>query len=110
MMRDGDRQAIKRAAEMVDPTLKKPPTLRSKLAKSFAEDGIGIAMRSDPVLFRAAMRDFHMLDTPRAWMKNPGNLMRIARWWMRGKTANADRYPPKPGPDRPELFAAIGLA
>jgi flavin-dependent dehydrogenase len=110
-MRNADRQAIRRAAEIVDPSKKKPPTLAGKLMRSFGEDGAAIAIRSDPVLFRAAMRDFHMLDKPGAWMRNPANIMRILRWWSRGKTRNADRYPPKQiGPERAQMFGLLGLA
>ncbi len=110
-MRSADRASIKRAAEIVDPSLKKPPTLRGNIMKSFGEDGAAIAIRSDPVLFRAAMRDFHMLDKPGAWMRNPTNLLRIVRWWARGKTRNADRYAPKyVGPERAQMFGLLGLA
>ena len=108
-MRNGDRAAIKRAAAIVDPSLRRKPNLLSKLGRSFAEDGVAIALRSDPVLFRAAMRDFHMLERPGLWLRNPANMMRIVRWWMRGKAANADRYPPKVGPEREPFFAALGL-
>ena len=108
-MRNGDRAAIKRAAAIVDPSLRPKPTLLSRLGRSFGEDGVAIALRSDPVLFRAAMRDFHMLERPGRWLRNPANIFRILRWWMRGKAANADRYAPRVGPEREPFFAALGL-
>ena len=56
-----------------------------------------------------ALRDFHMIDPPGAWIRKPANLARIMRWWSRGKARNADLYPPPPGPGRAEMFAALGL-
>ena len=108
-MRNGDRTAIKRAAAIIDPVKRAKSTSLSRLAKSFGEDGVAIALRSDPVLFRAAMRDFHMLERPGQWLKDPRNILRIVGWWVRGKARNADRYPQKPGPERDVFFAALGL-
>ncbi|MFO1014173.1 MAG: FAD-dependent oxidoreductase [Caulobacteraceae bacterium] len=111
-MRNQDRAAIKRAAAIRNPPPKPVvPSITSAIGRSLGNDGIAIALRSDPVLLRAAMRDFHMLEPqPGAWLKKPDNWLRIGKWWLRGKRANADRYPPKPGPDRKFIFDAIGLA
>ncbi len=106
-MRTQDRAAIKRARQMLDETHK--PTMRARMTKSFLEDGVAIALRSDPVLFRAALRDFHMLDKPGAWIKEPANVARILSWWARGKRANADRYAPPIGPKRTEMYNALGI-
>ncbi len=106
-MRTQDRAAIKRARNLLDPTYQ--PNLRARMTKSFAEDGVAIALRSDPVLFRAALRDFHMLDKPGAWIREPANVARILRWWARGKKRNADRYAPPVGPKRADMYEKVGL-
>jgi len=66
-------------------------------------------MRQDVGLLREALRGFHMLEHPQAWLRRPRNLARIARVWARGKAANAELYPPRPGPDREAMFAAVGV-
>lgn len=107
-MRDQDRGAIRRARQVLTPGYR--PSLKSKLVKSFLEDGVNIAVRSDPDLLREAMRGFHMLEHPSAWLKKPGNLAKVLFYWARGKQRNAQAYPPKPGPDRLELMRSVGLS
>lgn len=107
-MRDQDRSAIKRAQQALTPDYR--PGLKSRLIKSFLEDGVNVAVRSDPDLLRAAMRGFHMLEHPSAWLKRPGNLTKVIAYWARGKRRNAEAYPPKPGPERETLMTAIGLS
>ena len=107
-MLDQDRAAIRRARQALTPSY--VPSLRSRALKSFMEDAVGVAVRSDPDLLRAAMRGFHMLEHPSAWLKRPANMAKIMRYWARGKTRNAAAYPPKPGPDREPLMRAIGLS
>lgn len=107
MMLGQDRDAIKRARNALIPTAKS--TLRGRLARSFAEDGIAIAMRYDTDLLRQAMRGFHMLEHPNLWLKRPANLIRVLKYWVRGKKRNAAAYPPKAGPGREEMMKALGL-
>jgi 2-polyprenyl-6-methoxyphenol hydroxylase-like FAD-dependent oxidoreductase len=107
-MRDADRSAIRRARRMLTPGYK--PSLRGRLAKSFAEDGVAIAIRSDLALFRAAMKGFHMLEDPRLWLRKPGNIAKVLAYWARGKTANAAAYRPSGGPGREVMFATLGLS
>jgi 2-polyprenyl-6-methoxyphenol hydroxylase-like FAD-dependent oxidoreductase len=107
VMRQADRSAIKRARAALLPEAK--PSARARVMRSFMEDGVAIALRQDIALMRAFLKGFHMLEHPQAWLKRPVNLLKILRVWARGKTANADLYPAKPGPDRPEMFAALGL-
>ncbi len=106
-MRDQDRGAIRRAKHGLNPDYQ--PKLRAKLIKSFAEDGIGVALRSDPDLMRDFMRGFHMLESSDAWIKRPANLAKVMRAWSRGKTRNAAFYPARLGPDRSALFADLQL-
>ena len=107
-MLDQDRSAIKRARQALTPG--HVPDLRSRVLKSFMEDGIGVAIRSDPDLLRAAMRGFHMLEHPSDWLKRPKNIAKVLGYWARGKAANAEAYPPKSGPDRETLMRSVGIS
>src|ERR1700759_192574 len=106
-MRGQDRGAIKRAEQALTPGYKE--TLREKILRGFAEDGVAPAMRFDIDLLRETMRGFHMLEHPNAWMKKPKNFAKILKYWMRGKKKNAEAYPPKAGPDRETMMTALGL-
>ena len=107
-MRDLDRQAIRRARNTLDPNYR--PRLRARLMKSFAEDAIAPAIRSDPALLRAFMRGFHMLEPSTAWLKRPATLGSVLGTWMKPKALKQKYYPPKLGPDRTEMFAALELS
>jgi hypothetical protein len=50
-----------------------------------------------------------MLEHPEAWLKKPANMMRVMKYWARGKKRNARAYPPKAGPERAEMMQALGL-
>lgn len=106
-MRDQDRAAIRRARHALNPDYQ--PKLKAKLMKSFAEDGVTIALRSDPDLMRQFMRGFHMLESSDAWIKRPANFAKIMRAWSRGKAKNAAFYPARLGPDRSAMFADLQL-
>jgi 2-polyprenyl-6-methoxyphenol hydroxylase-like FAD-dependent oxidoreductase len=108
VMRKADQGAIKRARAALLPASK--PNLRSKVMRSFLEDGVSIAIREDVELMRAFLKGFHMLEHPEAWLKKPSNLARIMKVWARGKTRNADLYPAKGGPDRDEMFDKVGVS
>lgn len=107
LMRRQDRAAIRRARAALAPERK--PSFKSRMAKSFAEDAVAVAVRSDIGLLRQAMRGFNMLEHPEAWLKKPGNMARVLMYWARGKKLNAAAYPPKPGPDRHEMMVGLGL-
>lgn len=107
LMLKQDRDALKRARAALTPGHR--PTVKARLAKSFAEDGIAVALRYDIDLLRDAMRGFHMLEHPEAWLKKPRNMARVVRYWARGKRRNAAAYPPKPGPGREAMMQALGL-
>ena len=78
--------------------------------KSFLEDGVNIAIRSDPNLLREALRGFHMLEHPSAWLKRPDNLAKVLRYWVTTRDKKADAYPSRPGPGRVEMFQALGIS
>ena len=103
-----DRSAMRRAEQALTPDYK--PGLKSKMLKSFLEDAVTPAIRFDTDLLREAMRGFHMLEHPDAWLKRPRNLMRVLGYWARGKKRNAAGYPPKLGPEREAMLKALGLS
>ena len=107
LMLKQDRDALRRARAELTPGAKL--TAKQRLAKSFVEDAIAVAVRSDVGLLRQAMRGFHMLEHPDAWLKKPGNLARVLSYWARGRKRNARAYPPKPGPDRAQMMRELGL-
>jgi 2-polyprenyl-6-methoxyphenol hydroxylase-like FAD-dependent oxidoreductase len=106
-MRAQDRAAARRAVRGLDPDHR--PTLRARLLRRFIEDGVGVVLRQDVEVFRAAMRAFHMLDPPRAWLGRPSTLAKVVVAMARGRKANARYYPGKAGPDRWEMFDRLGL-
>jgi 2-polyprenyl-6-methoxyphenol hydroxylase-like FAD-dependent oxidoreductase len=106
-MRDQDRSAIRRARQALTPSYR--PGLKARLAKSFLEDGVNIAVRSDTALLREALLGFHMLEHPTAWLKRPANMAKVMGYWAKPRAAKAAAYPPKPGPGRDEMMAALGL-
>ncbi|HEX7760384.1 MAG TPA: FAD-dependent oxidoreductase [Caulobacteraceae bacterium] len=103
-----DRSAIRRAKQALTPGYR--PRLMSKVMKSFFEDGVAVATRSDVGLLREALRGFHMLEHPEAWLKRPANVVKILGYWARGKKANAAAYPPKVGPKRDVMLNALGIS
>lgn len=105
--RTQDRAAIKEARRALTPGQKQ--RLRARLTKSFVKDGIEIAIRSDTRLLREALRGFHMLEHPEAWLKRPRNLAGVLYYWARGKRRNAAAYRPDPGPERQHMLAALKI-
>jgi hypothetical protein len=108
VMRDADRDAIRRARRALKPGYK--PSLRGRLTRSFLEDGVAVAVRSDTDLLRAALMGFHMLEHPQAWLKRPANLAKIMGYWARGKRRNAEAYRPKGGPPRDDMLQSVGIS
>jgi 2-polyprenyl-6-methoxyphenol hydroxylase-like FAD-dependent oxidoreductase len=103
-----DLGAIRRAKSEQNPTYK--PRLKARLIKSFAEDAVGPASRSNLGVFRAIMKGFHMLATPTAWLANPVVVARVLLMWLTPKRAKRALYPPKLGPDRKEMLTQLGLS
>ncbi len=100
-----DLGAIRRAKNEQDPTYK--PRLKARLIKSFAEDAVGPATRENLDVLRAIMRGFHMLAMPTAWLTQPAVVLRVLGTWLTPKSKKL--YPPKLGPNRKEMLAALGL-
>ena len=77
--------------------------------------GVGSLMRHgllpaagvDPLVWRAFIRTFNLLDAPDALMRDPQVVMRVMATWQ----TRADRPPPPPlGPDRTELLGRLAGA
>jgi 2-polyprenyl-6-methoxyphenol hydroxylase-like FAD-dependent oxidoreductase len=107
-MRRQDRAAMKRARDARDPDY--APAFRTRLMTSLFDDGVRIALRSDVGLIRQALRDFHMIDPPGAWLRRPENFAKVLGVWARGRRRNAALYPPSPGPRRGEFMQRLGLS
>jgi 2-polyprenyl-6-methoxyphenol hydroxylase-like FAD-dependent oxidoreductase len=103
-----DRAAVRRAHRALTPSYR--PSMRARLAKSFVEDGVNIAIRCDLQLFRAAMRGFHMLEDPRLWLRRPANIAKVLGYWARGRKANAAAYRPPGGPGRTAMLMGLGVS
>lgn len=103
-----DRSAIRRARNALNPAYS--PRLKARMMKSFGEDAITPALRSDPALLREFMRGFHMLEPSSTWLKRPSNIAKVLGAWATPKPAKVAYYPPRLGPDRREMFEALGLS
>lgn len=103
-----DAIAIRRAANTLNPDYK--PDWKARLGKSFVEDAMMTAIRGEITLMRAFMRGFHMIDEPGKWMKSPGNVVMVLRYWLKSKKSKADLYPPRLGPKRNDMMKALGLS
>lgn len=72
--------------------------------RSLLQDGLMPAVRTDPVVFRAFLRMFNLLDPPERLMKDPDLLARVLTVWQ----DRANHPPVEPlGPDRGALLATL---
>ena len=85
------------------------PRWKARMIKSFAEDAVGPATRSDLSVYRAIMKGFHMLETPTTWLKNPMIIGKVLLTWATPKSFKSALYPPKLGPDRAEMLSSLGI-
>jgi 2-polyprenyl-6-methoxyphenol hydroxylase-like FAD-dependent oxidoreductase len=105
-----DLQAIRRAEHERDPNYK--PSLRAKLTKSFAEEGLMPAQRAHVEVGRAMSRVFHMLDTPDKAFRQPKVMLRVLQTWImpKSKKKALNLYPERLGPTRSEMFDKLKIA
>ena len=102
-----DTASLRRAQQYLDGP--RTPRLRQRLLRAFMQHGLAPAMRGDLEVRRAFLRDFHMLAPPGAAIRRPRVLLRILRFWLRGKRRNAHLYTPSAGPNREEMRRLLGL-
>ena len=71
---------------------------------SLLRDGLFPATRTDPVVFRAFLRTFNLLDPPDHILRDPEVIGRVLTVWQ--DRANREAPPPA-GPDRAELLELL---
>jgi 2-polyprenyl-6-methoxyphenol hydroxylase-like FAD-dependent oxidoreductase len=103
-----DKAAIRRAENEQNPGYK--PSAKARWIKSFVEDAINPATRGDMKVLRAVMRPFQMLEAPSVWLRNPYIVGRVLWMWMKPKSAKAQFYVPKLGPERAEMLRELNVA
>lgn len=103
-----DKQAIRRAAAEQEPGYK--PRFKARMVKSFLEDAVGPASRSDLDVLRALMRPFHMLEHPTAWTKRAPIMAKVLKSWATPKAFKRRYYQPALGPERAAMLRTLGLA
>lgn len=82
--------------------------LRARLMRSFAEDALIPAARSNIKVARRLARPFHMLEGPNEWLKTPGTLARLFATWAMPRALKSRSYPGRLGPNRQEILALAG--
>ncbi|MEO8605262.1 MAG: FAD-dependent oxidoreductase [bacterium] len=98
-----DRDAVRKAEG------RKHRRLADRLYTRFIEDGLIIATRCDPVVFRAFVRMFNMLETPEVAFGRLDVLWRSLWVMLRGKRRNQRYLLPDP-PDRETTIARCEAA
>jgi flavin-dependent dehydrogenase len=98
-----DRDAVRKAEG------RRPRRLVDRLRQRYVEDGLIVATRCDPVVFRAFLRMFNMLETPEAAFGSPQVFLRSLRVLLRGKRRNRRYAIPDP-PDREATIARCEAA
>ena len=78
--------------------------LDAESARSLLREGLFPATRTDPVVFRAFLRTFNLLDPPDRILRDPDVIGRVLTVWQ--DRANREEPPPA-GPDREELLARL---
>jgi len=103
-----DQRGIRRArASMENRLLEKPDSLKRWLGLAFAE-ALGAAARDEVHVLRGALRTFHLLEKPGAFLNDWRVRATILRYMLRGRRRNAASRL-QPGPDRDEMHAILGL-
>lgn len=76
---------------------------RVRLVQRFFEEGVVVAMRCDPVVYRAFVRMMNMMETPAQAFGRPEVVLRSLWVWLRGERWNRALAIPPP-PDRAALL------
>ena len=89
------------------PANQSPAAEHRQAAREFLRDGLFPAMRTDPVVLRAFLRMFNLLEAPDSLMKNGEVVSRVLAVFNQRES----RPPEEPvGPDRASLVTALGPA
>ncbi len=98
-----DRDAVRKAEG------REPSRLAARLQARFLEEGVVVATRCDPVVFRAFLRMMNMLETPEAAFGAPDVVLRSLWVWLRPRWFNRPYLLP-PAPDRAATMARVEAA
>lgn len=98
-----DRDAVRRAEGRL------PRRLGDRLRQRFFEDGVAVATRCDPVVYRAFLRMLNMLESPDRAFGSSQVVLRSLRVLLRGKRRNRRYAIPDP-PDRDATIARCEAA
>jgi len=98
-----DRDAVRKAEG------RRPRRFGDRLRQRFFEDGVAVATRCDPVVFRAFLRMFNMLESPESAFGSRQVIWRSLRVLLRGKRANRRYAIPDP-PNRETTIARCEAA
>jgi 2-polyprenyl-6-methoxyphenol hydroxylase-like FAD-dependent oxidoreductase len=98
-----DRDAVRKAEG------RRHRRLADRLRARFIEDGLIVATRCDPVVFRAFVRMFNMLEPPEVAFGRREVVWGSLKVWLRGKRRN-QRYQLAPPPDRETTIARCEAA
>jgi len=98
-----DREAVRKAEG------RPAPTLAAWLRERFFEDGVAVAIRHDPVVFRAFARMMNMLETPEEAFSRPAVVLRTLWVMAQARLGSAIDREPLP-PDPRGLLAAMEAA
>lgn len=98
-----DREAVLKAEGRI------PRRLTSRMRRKFFDLGVAPATRCDPVVFRAFLRMFNMLETPEVAFGDTRVLLRSLWVMARGKRFN-QRYALPDPPDRDAVIARCEAA
>jgi 2-polyprenyl-6-methoxyphenol hydroxylase-like FAD-dependent oxidoreductase len=98
-----DRDSVRRAEGRA------PRDLRRRMEQRFFEDGVGIAMRCDAVVFRAVVRMMNMLETPARAFGQPAVIARCL-WVLARREYYKGRFGLPAPPDREQTIARCEAA
>jgi 2-polyprenyl-6-methoxyphenol hydroxylase-like FAD-dependent oxidoreductase len=98
-----DRDAVRKAEG------RRPRRFSDRLRQRFLEDGLVVATRCDPVVFRAFLRMFNMLESPERAFGSRQVVWRSLRVLLRGKRRNRRYAVPAP-PEREATIARCEAA
>ena len=98
-----DREAVRKAEG------RQPRSWSGRFRARYFEEGVAVATRCDPVVFRAFVRMFNMLETPEKAFGRPDVLWRSLRVMLRGAKRNQRYQLPDP-PDREQTIASCEAA
>ncbi|MBI3785732.1 MAG: FAD-dependent oxidoreductase [Deltaproteobacteria bacterium] len=98
-----DRDAVRRAEGRA------PRKLVDRMQQRFFEDGVALAMRTDPLVFRAFLRMLNMFETPERAFGRPDVVARVL-WVMAQGESYKQKYRLADPPDREATFSRCEAA